>query len=312
MDDRRFSLMVHGGAGTLDDARQRAMGDAWRAAIGTVLAHGRRLLERGDCAVEVVEACVMLLEDDPLFNAGRGSVLNEAGAVEMDAAIMDGRDLAAGAVAGVHHLPNPVALASRLLRDNGPVMLVGEGAMRFAAQCGITQVSDDYFLLAERLAQLEQARAGQTTMLDHVEAAPADETGKYGTVGAVARDIHGHLAAATSTGGLVNKRLGRVGDSPLIGAGVYADDETCAVSATGHGEDFMRCVIAKTIADHVDMQGLDARQATRAGMDYLLRRVRGRGGVIVIDHHGNCASGFTTRNMIHGWIERGAEAVVRL
>ena len=312
MGDRRFSLMVHGGAGTLDDAQQRAKGDAWRTAIGTVLAHGRRLLTDGASAVEVVESCVVLLEDDPLFNAGRGSVLNEVGAVEMDAAIMDGRDLAAGAVAGVHHLANPVVLASRLMRDDGPVMLAGEGAMRLAARCGLTQVGDDYFRLPERLAQLEQARAKQTTTLDHIAGAPAAETGKYGTVGAVARDLKGHLAAATSTGGMVNKRVGRVGDSPLIGAGVYADDETCAVSSTGHGEDFMRCVIAKTIADYIDMQGMDARQAVDAGIAYLVRRVQGLGGVIVIDRHGNCASGFTTRNMIHGWIEHGGDAAVRL
>ena len=145
-------------------------------------------------------------------------------------------------------------------------------------------------------------------MLDHDDTEEDSEDQKYGTIGAIARDPAGNLAAATSTGGIVNKRMGRVGDSPIVGAGVYADNETCAVSATGFGEDFMRCVISKTVSDFIYMKGMDAQRATRAGIEYLTRKVQGRGGIIVIDSNGNCSSGFTTKKMIHGWIEKGGEA----
>jgi beta-aspartyl-peptidase (threonine type) len=249
-----------------------------------------------------------LLEDDPVFNAGCGSVLNEQGQVEMDAAIMDGRDLAAGAVAVVTNIANPVQLARLVMAKSEHVMLIGDGAMRFADQCGIERAPEHYFFTPDRIAQLKQAQFENRIMLDH------DDSGtdqKYGTIGAIARDGQGNLAAATSTGGIVNKQLGRVGDSPIIGAGVYADNSSCAVSATGYGEDFMRTVLAKTISDYIEIQGSDAARATRDGIAYLKRKVNGRGGVIVIDKDGNCASGFTTRKMIHGWIEHGKEAVVR-
>lgn len=159
------------------------------------------------------------------------------------------------------------------------------------------------------MAQLEEARKKHKIMLDHDEAESEDQ--KYGTIGAVARDPAGNLAAATSTGGIVNKRMGRVGDSPIVGAGVWADNETCAVSATGYGEDFMRTLIGKTVSDYMLMQQMDGPQATRASLDYLTRKVKGRGGIIVIDQEGNCSSGMTTKKMIHGWIEKSGETVVR-
>jgi len=307
----RYSLMVHGGAGALDELRDGPKASAYREGIRRVLEHGRGMLAEGAAALDVVTACAALLEDDPLFNAGRGSVLNEEGRVEMDAAVMDGRDLAAGAVAGVHNIANPVELARRVMSETPHVMLVGEGAMRLAAQCGMAQVADDYFQLPERVAQLQQARRTRTITLDHAPELDARDPGKLGTIGAVARDVRGDLAAATSTGGMVNKRVGRVGDTPIVGAGVYADNTSCAVSATGYGEDLMRSVLARRIADLVELQGMDAEQATRAGIEYFRLRVQGRGGVIVIDHEGNCASGLTTPNMIHGWIAHAGEAVVR-
>jgi beta-aspartyl-peptidase (threonine type) len=274
-----------------------------------VLEHGRAILEAGGSALDTVEACAALLEDDPLFNAGRGSVLNAAGRVELDAAIMDGRDLSAGAVAAVDGSANPVRLARRVLEGGEHVLLVAEGAMRFADGCGMQRVGNDYFYTSARIEQfrrLEQAVAG-------TEAGGEDASeSECSTIGAVARDLDGNLAAATSSGGIFNKHMGRVGDSPLVGAGVYADNETCAVSATGCGEDFMRVVFAKTIADFIFMKGMDASRATAAGIEYLVRKVKGRGGAIVIDSHGNCASGFTTRKMIHGWIEHGAEAICRI
>jgi beta-aspartyl-peptidase (threonine type) len=307
MPDSPFSLMIHGGAGTferLDDAR---IAERYRASLRSVLAHGRGLLAEGGSAVEAVAACVARLEDDPLFNAGRGSVLNELGGVEMDAAIMDGRDLAAGAVAAVSNIANPIALARLVMKRSPHVLLVAEGARRFAEQCGVPFQPDAYFRTAERVAELARAQANPETTCK-LDRSPEPAT-NGGTVGAVARDRQGDLAAATSTGGLVNKRVGRVGDSPIIGAGVYADNTTCAVSATGCGEDLLRTVIAKTIADAIAFRGDDARAAVAEGIGVLQRRIGGTGGVIVIDRDGRCAGGFTTKRMLYAAIEHGGESL---
>jgi len=311
MSSACYSLMVHGGAGALDNVRDDKTAFRYLESIRVVLEHGRNVMELGGSALQAAEACASLLEDDPVFNAGCGSVLNESGKVEMDAAIMDGRNLSAGAVAAVDNIANPVQLARLVMTESEHIMLIAEGAMRFADHCGMERVSENYFYTPDRVEQLRQARLQHKIMLDHDATEEDTEDQKYGTIGAIAMDSKGNLAAATSTGGIVNKRMGRVGDSPIIGAGVYADNETCAVSATGFGEDFMRSVIAKTISDFMYMQGMDANQATAAGIEYLVRKVKGRGGVIVIDKDGNCASGFTTKKMIHGWIEKGGEACCR-
>lgn len=300
--------MVHGGAGALDNVKDNKTALRYLESIRRILEHGREVMVLGGSALQAVEACASLLEDDPVFNAGCGSVLNENGKVEMDAAIMDGRDLSAGAVATVDNIANPVQLARLVMTESEHVMLISEGAMRFADHCGMERVPEDYFLTPERIEQLHEARLHHKIMLDHDDTEEDSEDQKYGTIGAIARDPEGNLAAATSTGGIVNKRMGRVGDSPIVGAGVYADNETCAVSATGFGEDFMRSVISKTISDFIYMKGMDAERATAAGIEYLVRKVQGRGGVIVIDNDGNCASRFTTKKMIHGWIEKGGEA----
>lgn len=303
--------MVHGGAGALDNVKDEKTAVRYLDSIRGVLEHGREVMTLGGSALQCVEACASLLEDDPVFNAGCGSVLNEHGHVEMDAAIMDGRYLAAGAVAAVENIANPIQLARYVMTESEHVMLIADGAMRFADHCGIERVTEDYFYTPDRLEQLQQARLKDKMMLDHDDSQENSEDQKYGTIGAIAMDPQGNLAAATSTGGIVNKRMGRVGDSPIVGAGVYADNETCAVSATGYGEDFMRTVIAKTISDFIFMKGYSAEQATEAGIEYLSRKVKGRGGVIVIDQQGKCASGFTTKKMIHGWIEHGGEAYCR-
>ncbi|MCG8486172.1 MAG: isoaspartyl peptidase/L-asparaginase family protein [Chromatiales bacterium] len=304
-----YSLMIHGGAGTLDRVKEPETAARYLQSIRRILEHGRAVLELGGSALQTVETCASLLEDDPLFNAGCGSVLNEFGKVEMDAAIMDGRDLSAGAVAAVQNIANPIQLARQVMAKSEHVMLIAEGAMRFADRCGIERQPDNYFYTPDRVAQLEQARQKHRIMLDH-DANDADgETEKYGTIGAVARDREGNLAAATSTGGMVNKRMGRVGDSPILGAGVYADNETCAVSATGYGEDFMRTLIGKTISDFMLMKAMDGTQATAAGIDYLKRKVQGRGGVIVVDKNGQCSRGLTSKKMIHGWIEMCGESM---
>ena len=303
-----FSLMVHGGAGALDNVNDERTAVRYLESVRVVLEHGREILACGATAVEAVESCASLLEDDPLFNAGCGSVLNENGKVEMDAGIMDGRDLAAGAVAAIGNIANPIQLARLIMDGSEHVLLIGEGALHFAQHCGLKLTPDHYFFTRDRIKQLEEARLRGRIMLDHDN--EGDEQ-KYGTIGAVARDRNGNLAAATSTGGIVNKRMGRVGDSPIIGAGVYADNAACAVSATGYGEEFMRAVFAKTIADAIDFRQLDARGGVDFGIDYLRRKVNGRGGVICIDHQGNCASGLTTPKMIHGWIEHGGETICR-
>lgn len=306
-----YSIMVHGGAGALDNVKDDKTAMRYLDSIRRTLEHGREILELGGSALQAVETCASLLEDDPVFNAGCGSVLNEHGKVEMDAAIMDGINLKAGAVAAVDNIANPVQLARLVMTESEHVMLIAEGAMRFADHCEMQLVPEDYFYTPDRVEQLKQARLKHRIMLDHDDSDEDSEDQKYGTIGAIAMDPDGNLAAATSTGGIVNKRLGRVGDSPIVGAGVYADNETCAVSATGYGEDFMRTVIAKTISDFIYMKGLDAAGATKAGIEYLTRKVRGRGGVIVIDKDGNCSSAFTTKKMIHGWIEQGGETICR-
>ncbi|ESQ13349.1 MAG TPA: L-asparaginase [Chromatiaceae bacterium] len=304
----QFSIMVHGGAGALGNIKDERVAVRYLESIRVVLEHGREVLGQGATAVEAVEACASLLEDDPLFNAGCGSVLNENGKVEMDAGIMDGRDLAAGAVAAIGNIANPVQLARLIMDGSEHVLLIGEGALHFAAHCGVKLTPDHYFFTPDRIEQLENARLHGRIMLDHDS--EGDEQ-KYGTIGAVAWDRQGNLAAATSTGGIVNKRMGRIGDSPIVGAGVYADNATCAVSATGYGEEFMRTVFAKTIADSIEFRELDACQAVDFGIDYLRRKVNGRGGVICIDRLGRCASGLTTPKMIHGWIEHGGETYCR-
>jgi L-asparaginase / beta-aspartyl-peptidase len=301
--------MIHGGAGALEDLKYEASEAEFKQSITTILAQGRQRLAAGDSALNVVEYCVTLLEDDRLYNAGRGSVLNAKGKVEMDAALMNGSDLQAGAVAGIRNIKNPIALARRVLDRGEHVLLVGDGALEFARFCQIETYPDDYFITESRIKQLAEAQVSGRMTLDHERIAPSQ---KLGTVGAVARDLQGNLAAATSTGGLVNKRWGRVGNTPVVGAGVFADNETCAVSATGYGEQFLRTVLAKMISDFVQFQAMDSAAAAKAGIEYLVAKVDGEGGVIVIDSAGRCAAAQSTSGLIRGWIEMGGEAHCQL
>lgn len=304
-----YSLMIHGGAGALEDLKYEASEAAFRDSIVAILEQGRDRLAQGVSALDVVEYCVTLLEDNPLYNAGRGSVLNASGRVEMDAALMSGQNLKAGGVACVGQIKNPIALARRILDYGEHVLLVGSGALEFADFCGMDRYPDEYFITQNRVKQLAEAQAAGRMTLDHERIKPNQ---KLGTVGAVARDLQGNLAAATSTGGLVNKRWNRVGDTPVVGAGVFADNETCAVSATGYGEQFLRTVMAKTVSDYVMFKAMDAQAAAMAGIDYLVAKVNGDGGVIVIDHEGCCGAAQSTSGMIHGWIEKSGEAFCKL
>jgi len=304
--NQTISLMVHGGAGALDNVKTDQEHVRYLESIRTVLEFGREILCKGASAIQAVEACASQLEDDPLYNAGCGSVLNEDGKVEMDAGIMDGENLQAGAVAGIHNIANPIMLARKVLEESEHVMLIGAGAMRFAEVQGLERMPDHYFFTKERIEQYNQAKLVGKTMLDHDDA--EEPVKKYGTIGAVARDAKGNLAAATSTGGIVFKRFGRVGDSPIIGSGVYADNQTCAISTTGFGEDFMRTVFAKSVADRIEFCNKDVNAVADDAIDYFKQRVSGRGGFILIDTQGNCIRRFTTKKMIHGWIENNGRA----
>lgn len=278
-----YSLMIHGGAGAIR-APERFV-----PSLRAIVESGAKMLEDGAPALDAVAHCVALLEDDPLYNAGRGAVLNEDGAACCDASIMDGRSLAAGAVAGVRGVRNPVCLARLVMEKTPHVFLIGEGAERFGRAHGAAFEDESYFLTDERREQLARAKERRALSLDH---------GKLGTVGAVARDRKGDLAAATSTGGLVNQMSGRIGDSPVIGAGVYADNASGAISCTGVGEDFLRTSLARTAAFFVEREGRDAAQAAQEAIAYLVRRVNGAGGLIMVDRAGGCGSAHSTPGLL--------------
>src|SRR3977135_4047470 len=292
VEPRPLAIAIHGGAGVIDPSKmtpERAA--SYRAGLAAALDAGYAILERGGSSVEAVTAAVRTLEDDPQFNAGRGAVLNHEGDAELDAAIMDGHGPRAGAVAGVRHVKNPVELARLVMEKSPHVLLVAEGAEEFALEQGMVLVPPDYFRTEARIRELEEARhqAGQWKA-----AAP----GAGGTVGAVALDRAGHLAAATSTGGLTNKHRGRVGDSPIIGAGTYADD-ACAVSGTGQGESFIPQLVAYDICALVQYRHLTLAQAVREVIQKL-RRTGGEGGVIAVDRSGNIAMDFNSVGMFRG------------
>lgn len=289
---KKYTLLIHGGAGAISQTIN--YGDH----IMPILAAGRAMLESGESALNVVERSVMLLENDYVFNAGRGSVLNEDGKVEMDAGIMDGSNLQSGAVAGITNVKNSISLARKVLDNSEHVMLIGSGAMKFAEENKIEFEADDYFITDMRLNQLRDAKSSGQVVLDHSSINPDDK--KLGTVGAIALDHQGNIAAATSTGGIVNKKYGRTGDTPIIGAGVYADNKTIAMSGTGYGEQFIRSVIGKYMADMKEFTNISTSLVASRGIAMLKKRVSGVGGVIVIDNQGGYSSDFSTPGMIHG------------
>lgn len=292
---KTYSLMIHGGAGAIFEP------DKYRPSMQAILAEGEKALQAGKSALDVVELCARLLEDDPLYNAGKGSVLNANGEVEMDAGIMDGRTISAGAVAAVRLVRNPISLARKVMEQTEHVLLATEGALAFARLVGEPLEPSAYFETEARRQQLINAQKTEAVVLDH----SVIQEKKFGTIGAVAQDKEGNLAAATSTGGLTNKKFGRVGDTPLVGAGVFADNETCAVSTTGIGEQMMRTVLAKTISDLMAYKGLDAEQAAKQGIATFVRRVNGIGGAIVIDKNGNCFGAYSSPSMLYGWVKEG-------
>ena len=294
-------IAIHGGAGAITRSQLSQEQELrYIQALSDIVETGQRMLEDGRSALDVVTEAVRLLEECPLFNAGLGAVYTRDETHELDACVMDGNTLNAGAVAGVSHLRNPI-LAARLVMEHSPlVMMIGEGAENFAIAQGMERVSADIFSTPERYAQLLAARTAGETVLDH-SASPLDENNKMGTVGAVALDMFGNLAAATSTGGMTNKLPGRVGDSPLVGAGCYANNASVAVSCTGTGEVFIRALAAYDIAALMDYGGLSLSEACERVVMEKLPALGGSGGLIAIDHEGNVALPFNSEGMYRAW-----------
>ncbi|WP_065649750.1 isoaspartyl peptidase/L-asparaginase family protein [Pantoea eucrina] len=296
-------IAIHGGAGALSRTTMSAAREQhYRQQLHDIIAAGQQILAAGGSALDAVTDAVRRLEACPLFNAGRGAVFTHQGTHELDASIMDGRTLQAGAVAGVSHIEHPILAARKVLEASPHVLLIGAGAEAFAVAQGLKPVAADFFSTPERLAQLLRVRDSDATPLDHdVAATPLDEDRKLGTVGAVALDLHGNLAAATSTGGMTNKQAGRVGDSPLIGAGCYASNDSAAVSCTGTGEVFMRTLAAYDVAAQMKYGGRSLQQATASVIHDTVSELEGSGGLIAVDAHGNLALPFNSEGMYRGF-----------
>lgn len=301
-----WTLVIHGGAGVMEREKMTPERDAaQRAGLAAALDAGKAVLASGGAAIDAVEAAVKVLEDNPGFNAGRGAVFTYEGVNELDAAIMDGRDRSAGAVAGLTRTRNPISAARAVMEKSPHVMLQGPGADRFARERGLDQVDPSYFRTEERWQQLQALKAAAKT------GAVFDAEVKYGTVGAVAKDTHGNLAAATSTGGLTGKRWGRVGDSPIIGAGTYADNRGCAVSATGSGEYYIRVGVAHEICARMRF-GKEGVQAAADAVQAETRALGGSGGVIAVAPDGSSAFSYNTPGMYRGRVTSSGEFTVAI
>lgn len=293
-----YAMAIHGGAGTiLPEHLTPDLEQSYKRALGQALDAGWNILSSGGAALDAVEAAVRSLEDEPLFNAGRGSVFGNDGRQEMDASIMEGSNKLAGAVSAIRNIRNPVSLARAVMEQTEHVYLTGQGAMDFAQSIGASTAPDDYFYTDYRYQQLQALQRSGGTALDHD--VPGSEK-KFGTVGAVACDREGHLAAATSTGGMTNKKWGRVGDSPIIGAGTYANDQTCAISCTGHGEYFLRAVVAYDVSCLMEYRGYSLQQAMEEVVFRKLKAAGGEGGLIGVDAKGNTALLFNSAGMYRG------------
>ncbi|MBK7934001.1 MAG: isoaspartyl peptidase/L-asparaginase [Acidobacteria bacterium] len=297
----KLALAIHGGAGTILRSQMTPVLESeYRGGLENALKAGWNILENGGSSLDAVEAAVCSLEDFPLFNAGRGAVFTHEGQVELDAAIMDGHNLKAGAVTFVKNIKNPVKLARLIMENTEHILLAGEGANQFAEQMGVKIEPDEYFFTEHRWLQLQEAMADGRVELDHSVAKP------IGTVGAVACDAQARLAAATSTGGMTNKKFGRVGDTAIIGAGTYADD-TCAVSCTGHGEYFMLAATAHDVAARMKYKGLNLFEAAQEAIDHLTA-INGEGGLIAVDNRGTVTLPFNSEGMYRGKIESNNSA----
>lgn len=310
---KRPVIAIHGGAGAITRAAMSPEKEQqYLAELGRIVASGQAILAAGGSALDAVTEAVRLLEECPLFNAGKGAVFTHQGTHELDACIMDGSTLEAGAISCVNHIRNPILTARKVLEVSPHVMFTGAGAEAFARDNGQEMVEPAYFFTQERYDQLQRAIAADTgVMLDHDGASlnasgdPLDPERKFGTVGAVAMDAQGNLAAATSTGGMTNKQAGRVGDSPIIGAGCYASNNTVAISSTGTGEVFMRTVAAYDVAALIEYAGLTLEEATHRVVQEKLLPLGGIGGMIAVDRFGNVVLPFNSEGMYRGFARVG-------
>jgi len=310
-NNSKVTLVIHGGAGTITKSSMTPEKElAYKEKLAEALKAGYNIMMKGGTSIEAVVATIKILEDSPLFNAGKGAVYTNEGKNELDASIMDGNSHQAGAVAGVTTIKNPIEAALAIMNNSPHVMMVGRGAEEFAVSQGVEVVAPSYFHTKDRYEQLQKVLGSDTTKLDQsIESEPEGKLGqfndeKFGTVGAVALDQYGNLAAGTSTGGMTNKKFGRIGDSPIIGAGTYADNSSCAVSATGHGEYFIKEVVAYDIAALMKYSRLTVKEAAEKVILEKLSKINAEGGVIALDKNGNISMPFNTAGMYRGYIQK--------
>ena len=317
---QNFVLVIHGGAGTITRQNMTEQNErAYKLSLEKALRAGYEILNSGGSSLDAVEATVKILEDNPLFNAGKGAVFTHEGKIELDAAVMNGKNLAAGSMAGVTTIKNPVSGARAVMEKSGHVMLIGKGAEAFAAEQGLDIVDPSYFYTQSRWDSLQNLikqdsiknKIDKVNTKTLVEEAKNNDS-KFGTVGAVALDVQGNLAAATSTGGMSNKKYGRVGDVPIIGAGTYANNATCAISCTGWGEFFIRLVVAKSVSDLMEYKNLSLQKAAEEMIMKKVPQLGGDGGLIAVDKKGNFAMPFNTAGMYRGYIRSDGKAVVKI
>jgi len=311
----KYTLAIHGGAGTiLKEDMTPELEEAYQAGLRQAMDAGFAVLEQGGSALNAIKATIVILEDNMLFNAGRGSVFTKKGVQEMDAAVMDGRTLDAGSVTGVRNVRNPIELAMEVMLNSNHVFLSGKGAQDFAIKQGIKLEPDEYFFSQFRYDQWKSIRDSDTYSLDHthqrLEELMRDK--KFGTVGAVACDQNGNIAAATSTGGMTNKKYGRIGDSPIIGAGTYANNLTCGISCTGHGELFIRAVAAYDVSCLMEYKGLSLQEAMEVVVHEKLMAIGGEGGMIGVDAQGNAALVFNSQGMYRGFKSSDGASLVAI
>ena len=314
-DSSPIAIAIHGGAGTIE--REKMSGEvesAYRQKLEQSVRAGHEILSSGGSSLDAVMSAVEVMENSDLFNAGKGSVLNHDGEVEMDASIMEGEMQEAGAIAGVRHVKNPIRLAGDVLKYSSHVLLIGEGAEEFATHRDYDLIENSYFQTHRRRIQLELIQAGSNASAlseDSSDVFDADDK-KLGTVGAVAIDRRGNIAAATSTGGMTNKRFGRVGDSPIIGAGTYADNSACGVSATGHGEYFIRSVVAHDICARIIYKGIGLQQAADEVVMEKLKEMQADGGIVAVDPEANIVFSFNSEGMYRAAIHKNGDLEVRI
>jgi beta-aspartyl-peptidase (threonine type) len=312
MNTQKFGLVIHGGAGTIDRGKLTPeLEKQYRATLERALTAGYEILKHEGSSLDATEAAVRILEDDPHFNAGKGAVFTSAETNELDAAVMDGATLKAGAVCTLKHIKNPISLARLVMEKSGHVMMSAEGAEAFAKANGIEMVDQKYFFTQERFDALQRVKEKQKAAAKTGQSYIMTAQDRHGTVGAVALDAQGNVAAATSTGGTTNKRPGRIGDTPVIGAGTYASNATCAVSCTGDGEYFIRAAVAHTVATLMELRGLSVKEAAGQALERA-RQLGGEGGLIAIDRHGNIALPFNSSGMYRGHVGADGKIVVEI